>query len=47
MQILKHYSTQTAEVSGKNEEEVFGKWKKGGPFSKVAENLAELCFSVL
>ena len=46
MQILKPYSTQTAEVSDKNEEEFFGKWKKGGPFYKVAENLAKLCLSV-
>ena len=28
MQILKPYSTQTAEVSDKNEEEGFRNWKK-------------------
>lgn len=38
MQILKPYSTQTAEVSDKNEEEGFRNWKKI-PSYKVAENL--------
>lgn len=38
MQILKPHSTQTAEVSDKNEEEGFKNWKKG-PSYKVAENL--------
>lgn len=33
----------SVEVSDGNEEHVIGQQRKGGPFYKVAKNLAELC----
>lgn len=35
------------EVSDKNEEHAIGNWSKGDPCYKVANNLAEMCSSVL
>lgn len=37
----------SGEVSGINEEYVIGNWRKHDPCYKVANNLAELCSSVL
>ena len=37
----------SGEVSGINEEHVIGNWRKHDPCYKVANNLAELCSSVL
>lgn len=32
------------EVSGRNEEQLIGNWRKGISYYKVAKTLAELCF---
>ena len=37
----------SGEVSGINEEYVIGNWRKHDPCYKVANNLTELCSSVL
>lgn len=35
--------SRSDEVSGTNEENAIGNWRKGDPCYKVANNLAELC----
>ena len=33
----------SGEISDRNEEHIIGNWKKGNPWYKEVENLAELC----